>query len=152
MPHAPAVGSIFCGLRRPSGFSASRKRRMAARSSRANRRCMKSSFSTPGLAIACMGVVAWWTPPEPAEHKDAARGGLREVLGHAALLRLDLGVFVLHAVQLAMWVAVPALLVEAGLAPDSHWAVYLPAVLASFVVMGLALFPLERRLLKVVEG
>ncbi|MDB5896148.1 MAG: hypothetical protein JWQ88_3679, partial [Rhodoferax sp.] len=37
------------------------------------------------------------------------------------------------------------LLVQAGLAKDHHWQVYLPAVLASFVVMGGLLFPLERR-------
>ena len=68
-----------------------------------------------------------------------------EVLRDPALLRLDLGVFMLHAVQLAMWVAVPALLVQAGLPKAAHWQVYLPAVLASFLVMGLTLFPLERR-------
>jgi predicted MFS family arabinose efflux permease len=61
------------------------------------------------------------------------------------LLRLDFGVFVLHAVQLAMWVAIPALLVASGLGAASHWQVYLPAVLASFVVMGCTLFPLEKR-------
>ena len=72
------------------------------------------------------------------------RGRLGDVLTHVPLLRLDVGVFVLHAVQLAMWVAVPALLVDAGLAKDRHWLVYLPTVLASFVVMG-GLFPLERR-------
>ncbi|MBC7445951.1 MAG: MFS transporter, partial [Polaromonas sp.] len=59
--------------------------------------------------------------------------------------RLDFGVFVLHAVQLAMWVALPALLVAAGLDRSRHWQVYLPAVLASFGVMGALLFPLERR-------
>jgi len=48
-------------------------------------------------------------------------------------------------VQLAMWVAIPAFLVQAGLAKEDHWHVYLPAVLASFVVMGGVLFPLERR-------
>jgi predicted MFS family arabinose efflux permease len=66
-------------------------------------------------------------------------------LRNKALLRLDIGVFILHAVQLAMWVAIPAMLVQAGLVADAHWQVYLPAVLASFVVMGTALFPLERR-------
>jgi predicted MFS family arabinose efflux permease len=35
--------------------------------------------------------------------------------------------------------------VQAGLAKENHWMVYLPAVLASFVVMGATLFPLERR-------
>jgi MFS family permease len=97
------------------------------------------------LAIACMGVVAWWTPPEPLQHKNAPRGRLAEVLVHGPLVRLNIGVFVLHAVQLAMWVALPAMLVQAGLAKESHWLVYLPAVLASFFVMAATLFPLERR-------
>jgi MFS family permease len=103
-------------------------------------------FAVTGvLALGCMAVVTWWTPPEPAQQKNTPRGSLREVLAHAPLLRLNVGVFVLHAVQLAMWVAVPALLVQAGLAGDRHWLVYLPAVLGSFFVMALTLFPLERR-------
>ena len=100
---------------------------------------------TGALALAGVAVIAWWTPREPLKHKDLPRGRLSEVLAHAGLLRLYLGVFVLHAVQLAMWVAVPALLVQAGLTKDDHWQVYLPAVLASFVVMSATLFPLERR-------
>jgi predicted MFS family arabinose efflux permease len=100
---------------------------------------------TGALALGCMAVVAWWTPPEPTLHRNAPRGRLAEVLAHGALFRLNVGVFVLHAVQLAMWVAVPALLVQSGVAKERHWLVYLPAVLASFVVMALTLFPLERR-------
>ena len=96
------------------------------------------------LAVLGAAVVIWSVPPEPVLHKDAARGGLRQVLAMPALLRLNVGVFVLHAVQLAMWVAVPALLVQAGLDKDHHWQVYLPAVLASFVVMG-GVFAAERR-------
>ncbi|MBC5785651.1 MFS transporter [Ramlibacter sp. USB13] len=103
-------------------------------------------FAVTGvLALACIAVVVWWTPPAPAQKANQPRGRLVDVLTHAPLLRLDVGVFVLHAVQLAMWVAVPALLVQAGLAKDKHWQVYLPTVLASFVVMGGLLFPLERR-------
>lgn len=97
------------------------------------------------LALIGIAVVHWWVPAEPAQHKDQPRGKLSEVLRHPGLLRLDAGVFILHAVQLAMWVAVPALLVQAGLDKDHHWWVYLPAVLASFVVMGGTLFPLEKR-------
>jgi MFS family permease len=99
---------------------------------------------TGALALGCIAVVAWWTPAEPLQHKNLPRGKLSDVLTHAGLLRLDVGVFVLHAVQLAMWVAVPALLVQAGLPKAQHWYVYLPAVLGSFVIMG-GLFPLERR-------
>lgn len=102
-------------------------------------------FLTAALALGGVAVVIWLVPPEPRQHKDMPRGRLSEVLTHAGLLRLDAGVFILHAVQLAMWVAIPALLVQAGLPKADHWWVYLPAVLASFVVMGTTLFPLERR-------
>ncbi len=99
---------------------------------------------TAVLALLGTAVVVWGVPAEPVAHKDAARGGLRHVLSSPALLRLNIGVFVLHAVQLAMWVAIPAFLVQAGLGKDDHWQIYLPAVLGSFVLMG-AVFPLERR-------
>lgn len=97
------------------------------------------------LALGGVAVVLWRVPAAPALPADAPRGSLREVLALGPLLRLDFGVFVLHAVQLAMWVAVPSMLVQAGLEKSLHWQVYLPAVLASFVVMGGTLFPLERR-------
>jgi MFS family permease len=99
------------------------------------------------LAIAGIGVVLWVVPPAPtlAGHAIASRlGGLAQVLTDPGLLRLNVGVFVLHAVQLAMWVAVPALLVQAGLAKSAHWQAYLPAVLLSFGFMG-AVFAMERR-------
>ena len=69
----------------------------------------------------------------------------REVLAHPGLLRLDFGVFALHAIQLSMWMAVPAVLVRAGLAAGQHWQVYLPAVVLAFLIMGGALFRLERK-------
>lgn len=101
------------------------------------------------LALAGIAVVVWWVPAEPAKHADqlgvSLSVSLAAVLRHPALLRLYFGVFVLHAVQLAMWVALPTLLVQAGLVKEHHWWVYLPAVLGSFVVMGATLFPLERR-------
>ena len=104
---------------------------------------------TGTLAVAGIGVVLWWVPPEPVEHVAQLQGQLSQsllaVLRLPALLRLNFGVFVLHAVQLAMWVALPTMLVQAGLAKDHHWWVYLPAVLGSFFVMGATLFPLEKR-------
>ncbi|WP_137895267.1 MFS transporter [Ramlibacter sp. 2FC] len=100
---------------------------------------------TAALALAGIAVVLAWTPAEPASHAPAPRAALAQLWRHPALWRLNLGVFVLHSVQMAMWVAVPALLVQAGLPKAGHWQVYLPAVLASFLVMGGLLFPLERR-------
>jgi MFS family permease len=99
---------------------------------------------TCALALGGVAVVLWMVPPEPAQHADAPRGRLADVWRHADLLRLNLGVFVLHTVQMAMWVAVPAMLVQAGLLKEAHWQVYLPAVVLSFVAMG-GLFAMERR-------
>ncbi len=103
-------------------------------------------FALTGLfALGGMAVVIWWVPAEAAQSEHRPRGSLALVLHDPALLRLDLGVFVLHAVQLAMWVAIPALLVQAGLPKDVHWQVYAPAVVASFFVLRATLYPLERR-------
>jgi MFS family permease len=97
------------------------------------------------LALSAMAVVIWVVPAEQALPAHRPRGSLALVLRQPALLRLNLGVFVLHAVQLAMWVAVPALLVQAGLPKAEHWEVYTPTVLLSFFVLRGTLYPLERR-------
>lgn len=100
---------------------------------------------TAVLSLAAMGVVAWVVPPEPTRHANAPRARLGEVLRQPDLLRVDVGVFVLHAAQLMTWLSVPALLLQAGLDTARHWQVYLPAVLASLLVVGGLLFRLERR-------
>ena len=100
------------------------------------------------LALLGIAVVIWWVPAEPARHAHEVLGwreALTAVFARAGLLRLYLGVFVLHAVQLSMWVAIPAMLVAAGLEKQAHWQVYLGAVLLSFFAMGAVLFPLEKR-------
>ena len=100
---------------------------------------------TCALAMAGVAVVIWVVPAEPHQHHaDAPRGRVADAWKHPDLLRLNLGVFVLHTVQLSMWVAVPALIVQAGLPKSEHWHIYLPAVVLSFVAMG-GLFSMERR-------
>lgn len=99
---------------------------------------------TCALALAGVAVVLWVVPAEPPQQLHAPRGKPSELLQHTDLLRLNAGVFLLHTVQMAMWVAVPTLLVHAGLGKGEHWQVYLPAVVLSLLAMG-ALFGLERR-------
>lgn len=99
------------------------------------------------LAVAGVWIVLFWTPPEPGAHiiPQAAPGQLRRLLLSADLMRLNLGVFVLYAVQISTWVGLPFLLVQAGLPVSDHGWLYLPVVLMSFVVMGVTLFPMERK-------
>jgi MFS family permease len=98
------------------------------------------------LALCGVTIVRFWTPPEPAlPAAGRVRHSLWGLLVHRDLIRLNFGVFALYAVQLASWVSIPALLIQAGVASADHGWVYLPAVLLSFVVMGVTLFPMERR-------
>jgi MFS family permease len=87
------------------------------------------------LALAAMLVVAAFVPAPPPQAATApGASGLAAALG-PELLRLNFGIFVLHMVQMAMFVVVPPMLVDAGLPVASHWKVYLPVVAASFAVM-----------------
>ncbi|HKL78603.1 MAG TPA: MFS transporter, partial [Gammaproteobacteria bacterium] len=88
--------------------------------------------------------VLYLVVPDPGRsihHRDAqlTPAMLAEVVRNPTLLRLDFGIFALHFVLTAIFVVVPPLLVEEmGLATASQWQLYLPVMLASFVLM----FPL----------
>lgn len=99
---------------------------------------------TLALTLAGIAAVLWVVPPEPVQHTAMPRGRFADLLAYPDLLRLNVGVFVLHTVQMAMWVAVPTMLVQAGLVKTAHWQVYLPAVLLSFAALG-RLFAMERK-------
>ena len=100
---------------------------------------------TGGLSLAAIWVVLALVPEVP-RHVIAApgAGGLAAAF-HPELLRLNLGIFVLHLVQMAMFVVLPRLLVESGLALPEHWKFYLPVVLVSFTLMAPAVFFADRR-------
>ena len=92
-------------------------------------------WMTAILALAAIGRVTHVVPPAPPP-PEGPRPPFREVLLDTRLLRLNFGIFTLHLVQMAMFVVVPGLLLSYGDLPlASHWKVYLPAVLASFVLM-----------------
>ncbi len=91
---------------------------------------------TGALALAAIWLVASQVPDVPAKAREAAAGPVaRAAVLHPELLRLNAGIFVLHIVLYAMFVVVPPLIVQAGLAPADQWKLYLPAVLVSFAVM-----------------
>lgn len=96
---------------------------------------MGGIFALTGiLSIVAIFVVAYIVPPAPkleAEHVP-----MSEVLANGELLRLNFGVFALHATQMAMFVVVPSALVKyADLPVASHWKVYLPVIVASMIMM-----------------
>lgn len=100
---------------------------------------------TAGLALAALGMILFVVPQGPPLPKGVS-GKFLEVIRNGQLMRLNFGVFVLHAMQTAMWVRIPsALVTTGGIGVADHWKVYLPAVLASFLVMVPAIIAAERR-------
>ena len=71
-------------------------------------------------------------------HSDAsaAPAKLKDVLKNGQLLRLNYGIFALHAAQMAMFIVVPfAILKTSHLTVNQHWKIYLPILVGSFMLM-----------------
>jgi MFS family permease len=92
------------------------------------------------LALFAFAVVKWGVPDPLVSrfHADAETNParLKDVLRDTQLLRLNFGIFSLHAAQMAMFVVLPFALRNTGnLDIDHQWHVYLPVVLVAFALM-----------------
>lgn len=114
-------------------------------------------IGVPGIfaMTACLTLVAIavvkFVVPDPVHshyHSDAsaAPAKLKDVFKNTQLLRLNYGIFALHAAQMAMFVVVPfAIVKSSGMHENQHWLIYLPVVLASFVLMVPAIIYAEKQ-------
>ena len=107
------------------------------------------SLSGIFVVLAVLGIgamfVAYYVLPSTLPAPKLQQASLKEVFLRPELMRLNAGVFVLHATQVAMFLVVPRLLVQAGLPLASHWQVYLPVVLLSFFLMAPILIVGEKK-------
>ena len=77
---------------------------------------------------------------------EASPNKLKEVLKDKQLLRLNFGIFALHAAQMAMFIVVPfAIKQTSGMSENDHWQIYLPIMVLSFVLMVPAIIYGEKR-------
>jgi MFS family permease len=108
---------------------------------------MGGLFALTGcLCLAAIAVVKYLVPePTRLSPDRKGKGATRESLLHPELLRLNLGIFVLHIVLYGMFVVVPPMLVASGLAIAEHWKLYLPAVVGSFILMVPLILYADRR-------
>ncbi|MCG2633988.1 MAG: MFS transporter [Gammaproteobacteria bacterium] len=97
---------------------------------------------TGALALGAMGALAMVpTPVVTRRHRDTqvVPRELLSVFANSTLLRLDLGIFILHMVMTATFVALPLMLLQKhGLGIVDHWQLYVPVMLLSV----LGMFPL----------
>ena len=93
---------------------------------------------TGALAIAGIIVTLTLIPTPPLQpHRDAT-ALWSEVLIQARnpqLWPLNTGIFLLHALMVAIFVAIPGQLLQLGLSPSQHSWLYLPVLLIAFVLM-----------------
>jgi len=105
---------------------------------------------TAVLSIAAIAVVKF-AVPEPLHahfHSDAqaAPAKIREVLRDTQLLRLNFGTFCLHGAQMAMFMVVPfAIKNSTGMNENTHWQIYLPVLVLSFILMVPAIIYAEKK-------
>ncbi len=97
-------------------------------------------FWLTGLFALLSIAVVRFRVPDPVEsriHRDAepVASQFGRVLFDGQLLRLNFGIFILHLLLTATFVAVPLALRDAGLPSDRHWEVYLPVLLFSMMVI-----------------
>lgn len=92
------------------------------------------------LALVAMLVIKFAVPNPVVSrvHADAQTipTQILAILKNPELQRLDFGIFSLHAAMRGLFVVVPLLLLNlGGMAVESHWKVYLPVMLISFVAV-----------------
>ncbi|MBD2859357.1 MFS transporter [Spongiibacter sp. KMU-158] len=96
-------------------------------------------LTTSALAGVGLFITLFIVPSVRVQSTDPAAkplaGLLKNCLTDAGLMRLNLGVFALHAMLMAIFVVVPTELEAAGLPRTGHWHLYLPVMLLSFLAM-----------------
>lgn len=68
-----------------------------------------------------------------------------KVLRNPQLVKLNLGVLLIHATQVAMFIAIPRMMLADGLELPSHWKMYITVLILSLVVMVPMLMRAEKK-------
>jgi len=103
---------------------------------------------TAVLALLAIIVVKWLIPTASLKTNNLsvlpAKLQLIKVVTNPQLLRLDVGIFLLHLSLTAMFVVLPTELIKNGIALESHSLTYLVVILGGFLVMLPALIKVEK--------
>ncbi|BFM14308.1 MFS transporter [Maricurvus nonylphenolicus] len=107
---------------------------------------------TAVLALVGIVILLRWVPTpvitQARSHRDA--GAVPELLGRTLrnreLMRLNVGVGVLHCVLMATFVVMPLILEQQlGISREQHWQLYLPMLVLAFIAMVPFMIVAEKR-------
>jgi len=116
------------------------------------------ALGMPGIfwMMAILGCISLWValqlvPAASAPVLSAPNGvrghlnQLKKVFQNPELVRLNIGVLILHTSQVALFLVIPRLLDEVGLPIADHWLVYLSVLVASLIIMMPMMMQAERK-------
>ena len=116
------------------------------------------ALGMPGIfwMMAILGCISLWValqfvPTASAPVLSAPNGvsghlnQLKKVFQNPELVRLNIGVLILHTSQVALFLVIPRLLDEVGLPIADHWLVYLSVLVASLIIMMPMMMQAERK-------
>ncbi len=94
---------------------------------------------TAALTVGAMFMIQFMVPfsvnKAPRGDNVALPDQISRLIRDPQLFRLNIGVFILHMALTACFITLPKQFVEAGLALEDHWQLYLPTLLGSFFLM-----------------
>lgn len=87
------------------------------------------------LTTIAIAITIWIVPEGQLNHQINHKITSTTIIKNITLLRLNFGVFVLHANQSSLFILLPQRLKNIGIPLDEHWCVYLPILFISFILM-----------------
>ena len=90
-------------------------------------------FAGLGIVIVALAIPS---PLHACSYATVSPQGLRSVLKDGQLIRLDIGVFILHLVLTSVFVVVPVILRDSfQISPDQHWKIYFAVLVISIILL-----------------
>lgn len=98
------------------------------------------------LGFLCLLLATFLVPSYPMHDPAISHVPVRDVLRNSSLIRLNIGVFLLHFVLMALFVVLPSLLIaQSQLHLGQLWQVYAPVIVLALVLMVPAIIVIETR-------
>ena len=96
-------------------------------------------WTTTSLAFIGIVLILFVVPQPPALHSHRDAGIIKGYLAHAlknpTLIRMNIGVFILHMIMTANFTVIPTIFHDnLGIPSAEHWKIYLPVFALSFVL------------------
>ena len=96
---------------------------------------MSGLFVLTGVSMMLAMFAVYNYVPDPEKNTSSNRLPALQIALQPQLWRLNFGIFALHAAQMALFISLPFLFLQMGIAQEAQWKVYAPMVLFGMVLM-----------------